>query len=515
MRPLLALDTEDDSNGHVRIINFFDGLTHTTFTGRNTRERAWAYLVAHGPASVWACNLEYDLINVFGPWLGKLCTLQYVRSGIMRASFAEAYGVTFYDTLRHWPISVEGMGEHLGLPKLPTDFQSVAYCQRDTEIVWRFVSLMVARYDALHLVVRATLPSMALQLWRHKTRRNDPTLPQPIQDFFREGYYGGRVEVYRFGEVGPLNHYDINSLFPSVMADQEFPDLEEWHETKRVDLSKEGMAHVDCEIVEDRYPSLPYRHREGMLYPYGRAQGTWTYPELRQCVREGGKILRVFRAIEFRIRCHPFRTFVRFCYDRRTHAVGDLDRAFWKLMMNSLYGKFGQGSGLDIISHDRHFTLTTQAAHVNVIWSAYVTAYARLRLLKELRACSEVYYTDTDSLFTPDVLPVGTGLGTMRLEGRYATASFVGNKLYTAANPIKVIVKAKGVKRTAASDFIRTGRAVFRQPARYRASLRRGLVPNKWYLTRKVLRAEYIKRRILSDGRTEPWDLKEFLRLHG
>lgn len=44
----LALDTEDDSNGEVQIINFYDGHRHETFTrvqhGEKMRERAWNWL---------------------------------------------------------------------------------------------------------------------------------------------------------------------------------------------------------------------------------------------------------------------------------------------------------------------------------------------------------------------------------------------------------------------------------------------------------------------------------------
>ena len=43
---VLALDTEDDSNGAVGIINFFDGRRHTTLTGEECRPQAWNWLTA-------------------------------------------------------------------------------------------------------------------------------------------------------------------------------------------------------------------------------------------------------------------------------------------------------------------------------------------------------------------------------------------------------------------------------------------------------------------------------------
>ena len=84
---VLALDTEDDTRGTVTLINLYDGQRHVTFSvkrsslpgvivARDIRPRAWAYIESLAPALVWACNLEYDLVNTYGDWVAKLVTLQ-------------------------------------------------------------------------------------------------------------------------------------------------------------------------------------------------------------------------------------------------------------------------------------------------------------------------------------------------------------------------------------------------------------------------------------------------------
>jgi len=285
---VIALDTEDDSDGSVYIINFYDGIRHATFVGDDCRLAAWNWLLQQAPEIVWCCNTEYDLINLFGPWLGKMCTLQYVRSGLLRASLRDA-PIVFYDSLRHWPMSVDNMGAYLNLPKLQSDFRSVDYCRRDTEIVWKFVAEMLTRYDKLGLSLRATLPSMALQLWKKTTSIDPKKIPRSLANYFREGYYGGRVEVYRFGDIhGRTNHYDINSLFPYVMQKYLYPDLSSWKSVATPDFSKEGMATITILLPESQYPSLPVRSGDGMLYPYGGFSGTWTYPEIRKALLDGG-----------------------------------------------------------------------------------------------------------------------------------------------------------------------------------------------------------------------------------
>lgn len=533
----IVLDTEDDSSGTVTIINFYDGHRHVTFTreqhGDKIRERAWNWLYGQAPRSVWACNAEYDLVNLFGRWLGKMVTLQYVASGLMRGLLRDRR-VTFLDTLRHWPMSVEQMGRHLGMAKVwgeEGNVFDVAHCRQDTEIVWRFVHEMLKRYDALGLTLKATLPSMALQFFSKKFYRKDfPLLPKRVVEWFRGGYYGGRVEVYRFGDIaGPVHHYDVNSLFPSVMRECVYPDPSHWRQTRKPDFSMEGMAYVEITLPASTYPGLPVRGGEDIVYPYGTLSGTWCFPEIRQALAEGATITRVFDAVQFHPMPSPFKDYVDFCYQRRMEAKAadnGLDIVWWKLAMNSLYGKFGAKPILDMIYDDEQIRLETNPpASANVIWSAYVTSHARLRLLGHLRETTTCYYTDTDSLFTPDLLPTGEELGRLKHEGTYPHVNCVGNKLYTfdAEGPhggCKIMGphshwKAKGVKgEAAARDFIRTGKAVYRKPARFRESRRSlGIIANKWYDVERERQAIYTKRIINPDGTTVPWEWSQYCRM--
>lgn len=564
----LAVDTEDDSNGMVNIINIFDGDRHHTWVRKDEdreldrfRLQAWNWLYARARLkpragvrrprvpgderrrnlTVWACNAEYDLINLFGgQWLGKMNTLQYVSSGLLRATNVDRH-ITFLDTLRHWPMSVEQMGGYLGLPKLDADFRSVEYCRRDTEIVWRFVAEMLDRYDALGLDVKATLPSMALQLFKRKFYRREFTpLPPPIVEKYRSGYYGGRVEVYRFGYVpGPIRHYDVNSLFPSVMVDGAFPMLESYQVTTRPDWEAEGMADVTVTVPEMEYPPLPMRGAEDMVYPWGTMRGMWPYPEVREAIRLGVSVDKVHAAYQHRRGPTPFRDYVHYCYDQRARATHEMDNVVWKLFMNSLYGKFGQRPELDMIYDDQFMRVESEPSPAaNVIWAAYVTCLARVRLLGYLRQTSACYYTDTDSLFTPDVLPTSKDLGKLKLEGTYTGMEAKGNKMYAvdmdpsdvAKLPVKEQMrfhadrgdgsltryKAKGVMKAevkdgklvsdSARDFIRTGRAVFRKPIRFRESRRVLLTPNVWVEMEKKREAVYTKRRVAEDGTTAPWE---------
>lgn len=567
----LAIDTEDDSNGIVNIINIYDGRRHHTWVRKpeqslfEWRFEIWDWL--YGVASIkytrgerrikregdewrrrltiWACNAEYDLINLWGgDNIAKHCTLQYVSSGLLRATSVDRH-ITFLDTLRHWPMSVEQMGAYLKLPKLEADFHSVEYCRRDTEIVWEFVRQMTDRYEAMGLTLKATLPSMALQLFQKQFFKRDFTpLPSHLVEKYRKGYYGGRVEVYRFGYVpGPIRHYDVNSLFPSVMVEGRYPRLETYHLTRHPDWSQEGMADITVTVPEMEYPPLPVRGAEDMVYPWGCFRGMWPYPEIRQALADGVTVERVHAAYEHASGPTPFRRYIEYCYAQRAQATHQMDNVVWKLMMNSLYGKFGQRPELEMIYQDQFMKIEAEPSPAaNVIWAAYVTSYARVRLLSYLRQTSACYYTDTDSLFTPDRLPTSKELGRLKLEGVYTGMEAKGNKMYAIdMDPEEVAklppkerlqfhndrgdgsltrYKAKGVQKAqvkdgqlisdSARDFIRTGRAVIRKPIRFRESRRVLLTPNVWMEMEKRREKGYTKRRLLPEGFTAPWRWSDY-----
>jgi hypothetical protein len=259
--------------------------------------------------------------------------------------------------------------------------------------------------------------------------------------------------------------------------------------------------------------------------------GAYCYPEIRKALEDGGKINRVHWAIEYSESCDPFSEYVDTCYQKRLDATDQLTGTFWKFMMNSLYGKYAAKDELLTIKKDREYVITSASSNSNVIWSAYVTSYARLILLDYLRQAKEVYYCDTDSVFTPNQMPTSKELGALKLEGVYKRCEFFGNKVYVC----DYSYKARGVpvkcrkwdtceKHTCkdgkskqcedlnspAKDFIHTGRCIFRRPARLRESRRSFAIANVWYDAERNFKAKYTKRKILTNGKTLPLTLSNY-----
>ncbi len=318
------------------------------------------------------------------------------------------------------------MGKRIGLEKLKANgnFDDVEYNQRDARITRQFVLKMREKYAEFGAELKSTIGSTALNLF-HKSYYSKPT-HNPLNDqhinWLLDGYFGGRVEIFHTKPVtGAIHYYDFNSLYPSVMAGNLFPKFDRFGFTKNVDFEAEGMAEVLVNVPkETEIPYLPTRSDHGLIFPTGRFRGRWTYFEIREAMKLGVKVEKVYRGLEFLGTTSPFDEFIKTLYRERMHARDVLKDELMsdsaKLIMNNLYGKFAQGNEVTkLIPFDRNklkqgdqiiqdMVLRTEIKdyplQTNVIWSAYVTAYGRHKLheamktvIKAARKCFTVTRT--------------------------------------------------------------------------------------------------------------------------
>jgi DNA polymerase elongation subunit (family B) len=277
----------------------------------------------------------------------------------------------------------------------------------------------------------------------------------------RASYRGGRTEVIKRGSNDKkVFYYDINSLYPYVMFVNRFPynfnnGNGRFLKRTSVNLDYEGVARalvsIDHElppigvkrVLEDKY--------ERLVFPVGKILSWFTYPELRYVEENGyGRIEKVYEALEYRVWCYPFKEYIKDLYGYRLKHKEDkyLNKIF-KLLMNSLYGKFGEynTSKILILTSDgikeiKPEEISKFRKYHNVIWASYITAYGRLELHRRFREAgfNTVYYCDTDSLITSTQLPTGENLGELKLEGwaEPYEAVFIRSKFYIFDDTIRV-----------------------------------------------------------------------------
>lgn len=539
-----GFDTENDDKGKVTLA----ALVHES-GGEKVWEHAGGFAAwsdkQKGSPIVICHNLEYDLINEFGPAEFANMQLNYLKGRLISARRGN---VTFRDSFNHFRMSLAEIGKCIGIEKKEMDIHSKEYVTTDS---WICLKVMTRARDyimGLGGKMGATSGSSAVSVWRHMT--HDEFCTGPLDSpWLRKGYYGGRTEIFRPYTHGKLIGgtsekpeysadilgYDINSMYPFAMLN-DFPEYMNPDPTME---KAKGMAEVTISIPRSLFVApLPHRGPNGeLLYPVGVIRGVWVYDEIRAAEAMGAKVLKVHEAYGCNVIFRPFDQFINTLYNKRKESTDESERLFLKVLMNSLYGKIASKNVVtrtvsrynleksknpkikDVkwVTYHRgllDFTTPPQP-YVNVCWGSMITAYSRLCLLKWLTMTppDRLVYCDTDSVYCNDYsLPIGKELGEMKLEKRAKVMKVVQPKAYQLDD----YYKAKGVpkprfnKETGqieinfAQQYIEEGTTSFQAPIRFRASVnsKRGKA-NQWVNHSKSRKSDY-KAKILSGDRYFP-----------
>jgi hypothetical protein len=364
---------------------------------------------------------------------------------------------------------------------------------RDAEISYRAGKWVVERCGAYRL----TLPSLSLYVYR---KRFEPVFTLPTIDEgtklkLQQAYRGGRVEPAVRGAVkGKVRVYDFRSLYPFVMKTYKYPVYSQrtLKHKFNINLCKEGIAEAVVKQEGDFPPLGVHLHLNGphhrLVFPKGKIRGWFVYPELRYLEAGGwGKIVKVYQAFETDYSDYLFSDFVDWGFEQiRRHPE---EKPFWKLFLNSLYGKYGQSPEVDLyrISGGKYEKLEDGggAFRNNFMLASYITAYARLHLHRWIcRMPSQNYiYSDTDSIHTLDYrLETGENIGNLKLEWQNEDDDgcvYVRSKFYILGD--KLI--CRGAEKWISAENMRTAisqnRVEFINQAllRIRAAHRRGFEP--------------------------------------
>lgn len=528
-RYLAALDSEDDGKGNPYLFAVVHARGSWTGASRDAALDVLAELERkHGAVEVWCTNLEYDLVNLYGAERVAELVLRFSRSSLVGGHW-RGHRVHFRDTVRHLPMSVKELGTMVGLPKLTRD-RSVAYCVRDTTITYRAAKLIHEAYRRHGERPRMTIASTAYHIWqaRHWGRKVFAPADE-IREAARSAYHGGRTETFALGEFKRAHAIDAASMFPWAMVAAPLPLP--WGDFVRVRAGEpivgSGLYRVRAEVPDTIRPSLPVRTRYGTVFPAGRFSGWYVGEELLHALATGTRI-EVMAGYRFPRIVRPFDSYVRKMFRAKSRSRGGR-RAMAKLLLNALYGKFGQrGERIRAVplrqlhrmeSPPRDFRVWNGLAFYredgppppwgNFVWAAFVTARARVRLHRELlkieRAGRRPLYCDTDSVvYVGDPIRYpskAVAPGEFESRGDYRRVLLVGKKEYGLQDSRgRWTYHVKGVPIAQRAGYLREGRAEFARPVRMRESARVHVPANVWRTVRKQRQPRRDRREPLADG---------------
>ena len=349
------------------------------------------------------------------------------------------------DTLNYWRTSLKQLGKSVGLPKYEMPNYDVSYetwveyCKRDVEIIELAITRLVLWWKENKLGrFGFTSPSLAMSAFRHMNKSVMILAHQEdtVRVLERNSYFGGQLESYHIGKIEEkIYQYDVASLYPSVMKNNVYPVKLLAYSIK--DIAVPGFPDINPKhsiaevFINSPSDTFPIRVKQGVLYMNGDGWVTLAGPELDYAYVNG--LIKKTRSWATYECVELFNEYVDYFWSMKINAENNDDyvqRTFAKLMLNSLYGKFGQmGSklvpvndyfpvdefGLCTVSHAITGEVIRYISFFDVVLreekgkelqysvpsiSAFVTSYARqyMRKVKNIAGIGNYYYMSTDSL---------------------------------------------------------------------------------------------------------------------
>lgn len=390
------------------------------------------------PLYVFAHNASFDFSFLDHDMLLHECELKHVSVNpfIIRFKCHKGGSITFLDTTNWFKQSLESLFPN---EKVKVDFDNEVSlemlkkrCKKDVQLTMKL---------ALN-VFGVSASDMSFKTFRHENRVYIQKITTPLAE---KSYYGGRVECYvSHTLLHNIKAYDFNSLFPAVMRNPVPIKYVQTVKNPSIDFVKECMhrgffvfADVTVNVPDMFIPPLPYRYKGKLIFPTGYFRTCVAQPELEIALEMG--VVKKVHEIEIYYAKEIFKEFVEKYYTLRK--IDKANTLFYKLILNSLYGKFGQKfhvcrllrlqkkftGAADVILGRRKcrgyflngqgFMLEEKGRKYSVAVSAAIASYGRAKLYRKMQEINyNVVYVDTDSVFTSSEIPTGDGLGDMKLE---------------------------------------------------------------------------------------------------
>ena len=470
-----VFDTEALDWNRLYAIGIYDGkqvLTHISDNESNSAFIEWLLDNLNDGDVVYAHNGgKYDFLFLFQYIQQNKLKIRDIKvihaSVVMLRIEYKGKVIEFRDSFAILPVSLKNLTIDYNVEhkKLQMDYNLGINDKRFLEY---FKNDLMGLYEVLeqskellnsYTIASATMNNYLKNFYKKKVSNYS----FKVDELFRNGYYGGRVEIFKMrGEN--LHYYDVNSLYPSVMYDFEYPLIE----NNNIEYVNEfipdalGYYYIRVKVPETEYiPLLPYRDKEGkLLFPQGTWQGWYYSPEVSKAI-ELGYDVKVLKGYVFKRTDYIFREFVRHYYEIKKHSTG-AKKFIAKLMLNSLYGKFGQHRELDTfeVSEDSPYMYLpylnlarvktlSYAKYIHSEIAGLITSYARLRLysLFERAGKENIYYCDTDSIITSKELSTSDALGDIKNEDNIKSFIAINPKVYAyiTTDNSKIVIKAKGL----------------------------------------------------------------------
>lgn len=386
-----------------------------------------------------------------------ILTLQSKKNKKLKWVFGDSY-LLFFSSLKKIGSEMDlevKKSEHNHNEIFKITNKNIAYNRDDCLTLYLAIKKFLVLLDITK--PRLTLAATSLYIFKKKFFNFSvlKVLRTDTEKFVRNSYAGGRVEIFKpYMKNGYC--YDFNSLYPSVMIEEMPAGTYVW--TKKRNKKKIGFYQVEIFLPYMKIPCTPFKSSK-LIFPYGTWEAVLSGIELDLLEKNGGSYI-IKNGIEFTKKKKYFKAYVEHFFEIKAKNKIKNPALYYisKLMLNSLYGKFGQRrdtqkifllddedkkikkmTGIYNTEMNLYFQDTlTNSKHIKPYISAYITSLARVKLFKLMQdiGYDHVYYCDTDSVYIDKKIDdnVNSDLGGLELEHECNDYHFVLPKFYWGRN---------------------------------------------------------------------------------
>jgi len=472
-----TLDIETAPNGDVLSICIYDGkqcihfkhwLEFDTFCEYNNDKKEYQKFIAHnGGAFDWVSLIEF-LLDKF-----KDLTIVVQGSQIVFIEIRDyEKPIVLLDSLLVLSKSLKALCKtfEVETPKKDIDITKIEWIyHNDYEQYKMYLEHdCISLYQVLHKAMGIfeiefwpiTIASLSMYKFRKQFLKDNlfsPTTRTGEKDeFFSKSYAGGRVECFRSGVHDKVYVYDVNSLYPSVMVKADIPVCLPI-KTKTFSIKSCGFYKLSfIQTNKNLPPVLWIKSKNGLEFVY-EGIGVFHTAEIKLLLQVGGEI-KIDYGYVFPKTKKVFKEFIEHYYAERMKYKGKPMDYCFKILMNSLYGKFAQKQKTKkLVKWDYE---TFRENKDSVVWSPYmeekgiyeieeereirhravhissiITTLSRVALYKYFLLCpDDLIYCDTDSVHTLKPLPNKyldeKKLGFLKKEADGEKGCYIGRKQY-------------------------------------------------------------------------------------
>lgn len=394
--------------------------------------------------------------------------------------------VHFHDSLKLLPFKVEKIAKDFGLSilKEKIDYSNYVVNAETLEYIFHDVRIVA---QALKIIkgegmTKMTTASSAYNFYttnkpKASLERYYCELDTNLLKEWRQAYRGGRSQVnpmYRGKIVKNVRRFDINSMYPYIMRYLSLPYGEPYQYVGR---DKYDFELTHCRIgFHIKKDSLPSLLKKGLSFAEDSyytdtdfIEEMWLSNIDLQLVERNYDVyfFEIIETYGFRTTNLLFNEYVDYWYAKKQQDKG-AQRIVDKLMLNSLYGKFGtnieKAHKIPILEDNKIKFDTSEYSEGRKYYlpvAIAIVSWAHLLIDNAIHdtGIDNFVYCDTDSIHTLGTLPIdmidNKKLGKFKMEAVETKAKYVRQKCYITYEDNNYHITCAGMPENVKSNTIK------------------------------------------------------------